>query len=198
MAHALSDNLPVDTLPFVAPMTLDDLDSVDALERRCFTTPWTRAMYENELKHNLFSHFLAIRAHTTPATSTLPDLLAYSGYWLLGDEAHIVTLASHPDFRGCGLGKWMLLASIESAYELSADLITLEVRESNKIAQALYRNHGFVDVGRRRNYYPPSKQAPGEDALLLTFANLQEAFEHGTFDEAIVRAQRRVLEAIEC
>ena len=184
--------------PYVDEMTLNDLDLVDELEPRCFPTPWTRSMYESELKHNHFSHFLVIRSGRTAATEAWPALLAYSGYWLLGDEAHIVTLASHPDLRRRGLGEWMLLSLLQSAREQGADLITLEVRAGNQIAQALYRRYGFTEVGRRRQYYPASRSGPAEDALLLTLSNVQQAAVDGSFDAPLVRARDRFLATLGC
>jgi ribosomal-protein-alanine N-acetyltransferase len=89
----------------------------------------------------------------------------------MGQEAHIVTIATHPDFRRQGLGRRLLQAMIDKAIDAGALEITLEVRASNYAAQALYRSMGFVVVGVRKHYYHDN----GEDAILMTlFAPTQE------------------------
>jgi ribosomal-protein-alanine N-acetyltransferase len=142
-------------------MTLADVPVVGALEPRCFPAPWSAQTYRNELLHNQYSAYFVLR----PAgDGKLPSVLAYGGYWLMGDEAHIVTLATHPDFRRQGLGEQLLLGLVDRARRAGARSVTLEVRVSNKAAQALYAKWGFVVVGQRRGYY----QDNGEDAILMT------------------------------
>jgi ribosomal-protein-alanine N-acetyltransferase len=83
---------------------------------------------------------------------------------VLGDEAHIVTIASHPKLRRRRLGELMLLHLIERARETGVTAVTLEVRASNRAAQELYHKWGFEQVGLRKRYYRDNN----EDALLLT------------------------------
>ena len=83
-------------------------------------------------------------------------------YWLVLDEAHIATLAVHPDLRRRGLGRMILSCALEEATLEGAKLAYLEVRESNKAAQDLYRSFGFEVTGRRSRYYMT------EDAVLMT------------------------------
>jgi ribosomal-protein-alanine acetyltransferase len=90
-------------------------------------------------------------------------VLAYGGFWLMVDEAHIATIASHPDWRGCGLGQYLLVALLEAARDRGARLATLEVRAGNRPAQQLYRKLGFEIVGFRPHYY-----RDGEDGLIMT------------------------------
>ena len=92
------------------------------------------------------------------------DILAYGGYWLMGDEAHIVNVATHPDVRRRGYGEITVMRMVEAARAAGAHLVTLEVRMSNRVAQKLYAKLGFVEVGERRRYYNDN----GEDALLMT------------------------------
>ena len=82
---------------------------------------------------------------------------------LLVDEAHIATVASHPEYRGCGLGEWLVVDLMERAQERGARVATLEVRAGNLIAQKLYAKLGFDVVGTRRKYY-----RDGEDGLIMT------------------------------
>ena len=93
----------------------------------------------------------------------LPPLLGWGGFWLMVDEAHIATVASHPEWRGCGLGQWLMVALMDAAQERGARLITLEVRAGNLPAQQLYLKLGFEITGRRRRYY-----RDGEDGLIMT------------------------------
>jgi ribosomal-protein-alanine N-acetyltransferase len=146
-----------------APMTLGDVPTIGELEVLCFPAPWSPETYRNELLHNRFGNYWVLRP--LPANGAgHPPILAYGGYWLMGDEVHIVTLATHPAYRRRGLSERLLLQMIEQCRSAGARLVTLEVRVSNRAAQQLYAKLGFVEVGRRRAYY----QDNGEDALLMT------------------------------
>ena len=79
------------------------------------------------------------------------------------DEAHITTIAMHPDYRRRGLGEFMLVGLIDIAYSISAKWVTLEVRVSNYSAQNLYRKYGFREAGLRHRYYSDNQ----EDALIM-------------------------------
>jgi ribosomal-protein-alanine N-acetyltransferase len=152
----------------ITPMTPADLDAIMSLERRCFKDPWTRHMYLSDLTTNALATYLVLRAPAgvrarEPESGSVPSLLAYGGLWLLLDEAHIATIAVHPDWRGCGLGQWLMLALLDAGIERGATLATLEVRVGNIPARCLYEKLGFEEVGQRRKYY-----RDGEDALILT------------------------------
>jgi len=94
-------------------------------------------------------------------------VLAYGGFWLIVGEAHIATIASHPVWRGCGLGQWMMVALMQAARERGATVATLEARRSNIVALHLYEKLGFETVGIRTHYY-----RDGEDALIMTLPQL--------------------------
>jgi [ribosomal protein S18]-alanine N-acetyltransferase len=79
------------------------------------------------------------------------------------DEAHITTIAMHPDFRRRGLGEFMLVSLMDIAYDINARWVTLEVRVSNHSAQNLYRKYGFREAGLRHRYYSDNQ----EDALIM-------------------------------
>jgi ribosomal-protein-alanine N-acetyltransferase len=91
-------------------------------------------------------------------------LVGIAGFWIMVDEAHITTLATRNAYRRQGIGERLLLQIIEMAAGLHADVVTLEVRVSNKQAQALYEKYGFRKVGTRRAYYTDN----GEDAVIMT------------------------------
>jgi ribosomal-protein-alanine N-acetyltransferase len=171
-------------LPVVTPLTVDDLDAIVALERVCFKDPWTRRMYLADLTQNELATYLAVRlpiadyssrsaAEREPGSRGLTpghsSLLAYGGFWLMADEAHIATIASHPELRGCGLGLYLLLALLDVAHTAGAHLSTLEVRAGNIPAQRLYEKLGFEIAGRRHHYY-----RDGEDGLIMTTPPLDD------------------------
>jgi len=145
------------------PMIVDDIPVVEELEQRCFVSPWSGQTYYNELVHNQLSFYWVLRPHP-PGVAGVPPILAYGGYWLTGDEAHIVTIATHPDYRRQRLGQLLLEQMIKRAHMGGAYDITLEVRAGNLAAQEMYKKLGFVTVGLRKRYY----QDNGEDAVLMT------------------------------
>ena len=85
------------------------------------------------------------------------------------DEAHIATIASHPEWRGRGVGELLLLNMLRVAQQIQAINTTLEVRVSNQAAQNLYRKYNFEEVGRRKAYYQDNR----EDALIMTVTVFQ-------------------------
>jgi ribosomal-protein-alanine N-acetyltransferase len=89
----------------------------------------------------------------------------------MGDEVHIVTVATHPGFRRRGLSERLMLLMIEQCRQADAALVTLEVRAGNNSAQRLYAKLGFIKVGVRRGYYHDNN----EDALLMTLFLKEEA-----------------------
>jgi len=95
-------------------------------------------------------------------------VIGMAGFWIMVDEAHITTIATREAYRRQGIGEWLLIAVMEMALELKANVITLEVRASNKPAQELYQKYAFKHVGLRRRYYTDN----GEDALIMTTNSL--------------------------
>ena len=156
-------------IPYVVePMHLEDLEEVLAIERMSFPLPWSLRAYRWELTNNHNACYLVAR-HRQPKQGALKTtapspVLAYGGFWLVIDEAHISTLAVHPDWRRHGLGSLIMAALLDKAVERGAVVATLEVRVSNEAAQNLYRTFGFERVGLRRHYY----QDNNEDALIMT------------------------------
>ena len=149
-------------------MTRDDLDAVMVLENALFPSdPWPRQTYEAELDWNDLSSYWVISQQPPQQ----PTLLAYGGFLMQMDVAHVMVIGTHPAWQGRGLGTWLLLHMIEVAREKKAQEITLEVRASNQNAQGLYKKLGFEMVGRRRGYY----SSDHEDAILMTLSNLSDA-----------------------
>lgn len=150
----------------IRPMQLQDLDAVMTLEAESFPTPWSRDMYAHEITDNPYGSYWVLIPLQSGATE--PPLLAYGGIWLIADEAHITTLASHPQWRRQGYAGRLLLHLLAQARERGAVLATLEARLQNVAAIRLYEKLGFVEVGVRKGYYADT----GEDARLLTLFDL--------------------------
>ena len=151
-------------------MLLTDVPLVSELEKRCFPAPWSAETYRHELLHNARSFYSVIRPGREVKFAHLPPILGYAGYWLLDGEAHIMTIAIHPDWRRHQLGEWLLLEILAAARTKEAHQATLEVRVGNNAAIALYTKLGFGEVGLRKRYYRDNN----EDARLLTLFDLDK------------------------
>lgn len=149
-------------------LTLADLPGVDVIEQASFSSPRSSAFYTRDLTQNRLSIYWAVRP--AAATKLLPAILAYGGYWLPGDEAHIVVIATHPDWRRQRLGEWLLLEMLGVARRTAAQSATLEVRHFNSAARLFYAGLGFAEVGLRKRYYRDTN----EDAHLLTLFGLDD------------------------
>jgi ribosomal-protein-alanine N-acetyltransferase len=153
-------------LPYVVEdMSMADVKEVAALEKLIFPLPWSALAFEYELRHNPMAYFAIVRASTAQDHHMESRrVLGYAGFWLIVDEAHICTLGVHPNWRGRGLGEFLLAHLIDRAAERGAAVATLEVRASNIVAQNVYRKYGFVPAGLRKRYYTDNN----EDAIIMT------------------------------
>ena len=138
----------------VRAMTEADLDEVVAVESLLFPEPWSRTLYAAELRGDDRCYFTALLDG---------NFAGWAGLAALAGEAHVMTIATLPDFQRRGVGRLLLASMIEAAKAFNCDRIFLEVASTNVAAQALYRSAHFAPVGVRRNYYPSS----GEDALVM-------------------------------
>ena len=91
-------------------------------------------------------------------------ILGFMGVWFMVDEAHVSSIAVRVSHRRRGIGEHLVLAGLDLAIDRNAEFMTLEVRASNLAALALYGKCGFVEVGRRKEYYSDNK----EEAVLMT------------------------------
>ncbi len=139
----------------IAAMTMEDVPEVAALEKQCFSQPWSAQVLEAELG-NPNSVFLV-------ATET-GRLAGYAGMHRVMDEGYLFNVAVDGGFRRRGVATALVEKLVEFAKEKRMGFLTLEVREGNAVAIALYQKLGFGEVGRRKRFYVN----PVEDAVLMT------------------------------
>ena len=97
------------------------------------------------------------------------NVLGFLGMWFMADEAHITAIAVRELYQRRGIGELLLIACVELAILRNADVVTLEVRVSNTLAQDLYKKYGFEIVGTRKKYYTDDH----EDAFIMTTGKIQ-------------------------
>ena len=139
----------------IVPMDRSHLEQVAALERECFSHPWTEAMLEEEL-YNPQASFLV-------AEDGEGGVLGYAGLHVVLDEGYIDNIAVEEPARKHGVASALLDVFCQFG-AVNLAFLTLEVRASNAPAIALYKKYGFQEVGLRPNFY----SAPREDAIIMT------------------------------
>jgi len=175
-------------------MGKEDLDQVNEIDHEAFPTQWPPANYRQELQNkiahyivtcdktrtispdpapekrraDIVSWLLPWRKERVAVLPRVPDvqlfIIGFSGIWMLAGEAHITNIAVRGEYRGRGLGEYLLLGTIDLAHQLDASFLTLEVRASNTVAQGLYNKYGFTDMGTRKGYYLDNH----EDAIIMS------------------------------
>lgn len=138
----------------IRPMKGPDVARVAEIERICFITPWSYESLYKELK-NKFAHYLVIEING--------NIVGYGGMWIYLGEAHVTNIAVEPEFRRRGLARILMQSMMKLAAENKASCMSLEVRERNIAAQALYKSLGFKKEGVRKRYYSDT----GEDAHIM-------------------------------
>lgn len=150
----------------VRRMRSTDIDGIMPIESVSFGAyHWSPEGFATEISNKLARYWVLL--DTSDAANE--KLIGYGGYWHILDEAHITTIAVHPDYRGNSLGEIQLLNLIDDTQGRSIKYITLEVRTSNFAAQQLYYKYAFKCEGIRPKYYQDSN----EDALIMTTMNIQ-------------------------
>lgn len=140
-------------------MALEDVAAVAALESGAHEDTWPATNFERELTANPVARYVVLELGGT--------ISGFAGLWIQADEGHIVNVVVRAGDRGRGYGQVLVLGLLHIALELRLTLATLEVREANTVARALYRDFGFWDVGKRKGYY-----SDGEDAVIMTTDDL--------------------------
>jgi len=161
----MMESQPGPQIVTLRPMTIDDVKRVYEIDTLSFSMPWTERSYRFEITEN--SHGCNWVAEVEDGAARL--VVGMIVVWVILDEAHIATIAIHPDFRQRGIGRRLLAQGLLAAYQRGARLSYLEVRRSNLAAQAMYHAFGFETVGERPHYYKDNN----EDAFLMTLDPLQ-------------------------
>jgi ribosomal-protein-alanine N-acetyltransferase len=171
----------------ITPMRRRHLRAVLGIEAQVYPRPWTMSLFLSELG------LRASRAYYVARVGR--DVVGYIGLMVGVDEGHITTIAVHPAWHRHGVGTRLLLVAAREAVARETRALTLEVRVSNKAAQALYRRFGFQAVGVRKGYYAESN----EDAVVMwahdidtdEYAQLLAGLERTIEGETVVDPIRR-------
>jgi len=147
----------------IRKMTLDDIEQVIAIDRVSFSLPWPERSFRFELTDNPAS-----RCWVAEVDGKIVGMIVV---WLIVDEVHVATIATHPEFRRQGIAKTLLSYALQHMSTEGAQSSFLEVRASNLAAQDLYRKFGFEESGVRRRYYRDND----EDAILMTLSAIPVA-----------------------
>lgn len=138
----------------IAPLELSDIDEVEALERKCFTSPWPRISFEISV----------FKPDVDAQIGRLSGILVcYLITTIWENELLIANLAVHPEYRRQGLAATLLAGILERAKRSGVASAVLDVRESNWGAIRLYQSLGFRVSGKRPGYYT----SPKEDSLVM-------------------------------
>ena len=156
MPNALSQSV------LIKEMKESDLEDVLEIEKKSFADPWSRRLFRETLS---FPHSINFVLRESTGA-----LLGYINFYLIGEEAHMLNFAVHPDFRKKGLATHLLSHTVDFLKRRNAANFFLEVRESNLDAIRLYGRFGFRMIGRRKRYYVETN----EDALVMHLASRSE------------------------
>ena len=136
------------------PMDSSHVEQVAELEKICFSDPWSQRSIASELDNPISLWLVAVQHG---------QVVGYVGSQSVLGEADMMNIAVRPDRRRMGIAEELVTELCGRLRGLEVHSLTLEVRASNEPAKALYGKLGFVQVGRRPNYY----RNPKEDALIL-------------------------------
>ena len=138
-------------------MEAGDLDEVLEIEQASFPRPWTRGMFESELRNPVsFSYTLKVRPQDGKE-----EIGGYVVLWVVHGEAHILNIAVNPKYRGRGIATRLMQLMLELMKRNLVYEVFLEVRVSNMAARNLYKRFGFRESFIRKKYYGD------EDAIVM-------------------------------
>ena len=138
----------------IREMNASDVTAIAELEKCCFSDPWSENSIASEL-NNPLSYWLVAEVDG--------EVAGYVGSQSVLDAADMMNLAVSPKYRKQGIGQALVENLVQHLQQNNVIALLLEVRVSNAPAIALYEKLGFIQVGRRPNYY----HNPREDALIL-------------------------------
>lgn len=134
----------------IREMNDNDIEAVMKIDQTSFSSPWSREIFEQEIGQNDFAYYYVVEENG--------NIAGYVGLWIVEDDAQITNIALLPKYRGYKIGEKLFGFSMQFAIEQGASRLSLEVRESNIVAQKLYRKFGLVPGGIRKNYYPDNNE----------------------------------------
>ena len=140
----------------ISDATTELVPQIAELEEQCFSLPWTEAQLISQLPDERHEFIAALDENGRVA--------GYVGMMFVLDEGYISNVAVDSSLRRRGIGDALIAEMHSRAQQRGLAFVTLEVRESNAPAIALYAKHGYVRVGERKNYY----DFPSENAILMT------------------------------
>ena len=147
-------------------MTLQDVSAVAAIEKMCFSLPWSEQSLIDSVKREN-TMFLVCEEFDEKNSDDTGDvnsnIAGYIGMYLSFDEGDITNVAVSPAHRKKGYGEALVSKAKELAREKQLEMILLEVRVSNAPAISLYKKMGFEELGIRKNFY----EHPVEDAIIM-------------------------------
>jgi len=188
----LKSQLMPGTSYIIRRMEYEDIPQVAQIDREAFPGEWvfrSQAAYKQDLDNPSIRYIVACKDKdaTESGQKVMPRrswfkrvfsferrlntreyIVGFSGFWMMVGEAHIIAIGVRSGYRQLGVGESLLIATVELAQILNANVVTLEVRASNKIAQELYKKYGFQVTGRRLKYY----SRDGEDAMIMSTDNV--------------------------
>ena len=138
----------------ITKMSSEHVAQIALLEKLCFHDPWSENSIASELNNSLSLWLVALDGES---------VVGYVGSQTVLGWTDMMNVAVHPDHRRKGIGELLVTALEKELQKQESTCLTLEVRASNVPAKALYYKLGFLEVGRRKNYY----RNPKEDALIL-------------------------------
>jgi [ribosomal protein S18]-alanine N-acetyltransferase len=140
-------------------LTESDIEQILLIEKTSFMQPWSHQLFHEELSSkDAFDYVVKLNNYDRPG-----EVIAYFCSRITGDEMSILRIAVESGWRNSGLAFWLLGRCLEIALTKGVATVFLEVRESNNAAISLYRKLGFINVGKRPDYYSET----GEDALVF-------------------------------
>ncbi|MEX3747574.1 MULTISPECIES: ribosomal protein S18-alanine N-acetyltransferase [Lysinibacillus] len=137
-------------------MVSDDVPAVYEIELATFSAPWTLDSFYYEVHENQYAHYVL-------AVDADGSIIGFCGMWMVIDAAQITNVAVVEAARGRGIGEELMRESMRIARQHEMEVMSLEVRVTNTVAQNLYRKLDFQDGGIRKGYYTDN----GEDALVM-------------------------------
>lgn len=134
----------------IRKMSIEDLDRIDEIEKESFSSVYKKEQYEYELEDNPCAKLFVLEDEN--------EIVGFIDYWITFDSCQLTKLAIANEYRGKGYAHELMEFMIEDAIKENCEAILLEVRESNVVAQNLYKAYDFLEINVRKGYYTDNKE----------------------------------------